>query len=73
MEIHTPVMPQIIGRISTAATSNTSVRKNEISAEVSPSFSAVKKPEPNTAKPMNKKDSAKMRKPDTVSCISSLS
>ena len=43
--LHTPSTPQIMGRMSTAATWKTSVRAKEMRAEVSPSFRAVKKEE----------------------------
>ena len=46
MEYHTPSMPITSGSSNTAATWNTSVRRNEMSAEVSPSLSAVKNPDP---------------------------
>ena len=46
VENHTPSMPQTSGNVSTAATSNTTVRRNEIAAEVTPSLSAVKNDEP---------------------------
>lgn len=42
MDIQMPSMSQMVGKSSTAATWNTSVRKNEMAAEVSPSLSAVK-------------------------------
>ena len=42
---------QMSGKRSTAAIWNTSVRKNEMSAEVSPSPSAVKNDEPKIEKP----------------------
>lgn len=49
MDIQMPSMSQMVGKSSTAATWNTSVRKNEMAAEVSPSLSAVKKLEPYIA------------------------
>ena len=52
------------------ATWNTKVRRKEMMAEVTPSLRAVKKPDPKMAKPMNRKDKAKMRKPFTVSSSS---
>lgn len=41
-----PSIPKIMGKISTAATWNSRLLKNEIRAEVSPSFNAVKKDDP---------------------------
>ena len=46
-----PSKPQSSGNVSTAATSNTSVRSTEITAEISPLLSAVKNDEANIAKP----------------------
>ena len=51
-----PSSPHSSGKISTVATWNTIVRKNEISAEVSPSLSAVKNAEPSTAVPESRKE-----------------
>lgn len=53
-----PSSCQISGRRSTAKTWNTSVREEEISAEVRPSLRAVKKPEPKMAKPEKRKEKA---------------
>ena len=55
-----PSSCQISGSSSTAATWNTSVRKNDISAEVSPSFSAVKNEEPKIEKPENRNENEKI-------------
>ena len=55
----------------TAAHWNTSVRRKEIRAEVSPSFSAVKKEEPKMAKPENRKATEKMAKAWAVMSSSS--
>ena len=44
-----------------------------MTAEVIPSFSAVKNPEAKIAKPIKPKDSPKIRKPETVSSINSMS
>ena len=55
IEYQMPSIPQINGRIITAALSNNSVRRNEISAEVNPSFSAVKNAEPKMEIPANRK------------------
>ena len=41
-----PSNPRISGSSMTAANWNTSVRRNEISAEIKPLFNAVKKDEP---------------------------
>ena len=49
-----PFMPRIIGRISTAATWNTRVRRKEIAADIPPLLSAVKKDEPKILKPLNR-------------------
>ena len=68
-ENQSPFTPKNSGRMRIAPSSKTSVRRNEIIAEVTPSFSAVKKPEPKIANPIKKKDSPKMRKPDSVNCI----
>lgn len=62
MESQIPVSPQKTGKIKTAEIWNTKVRRKEISAEVNPSFNAVKKEEPNMAKPENKKEKEKMAK-----------
>ena len=56
MESQIPVSCQISGMIKTNATWNTSVRKNEISADVSPSFSAVKKEEPKIGIPQSRNE-----------------
>ena len=45
-ELHMPLIPNIPGSSKTAEHSNTRVRKKAISAEVSPSFKAVKNDEP---------------------------
>ena len=57
------------GSSITAVIRNTGVRKKEIIAKVTPSFSAVKKEEPYMAHPMQIKDSANTRKPETVSSV----
>lgn len=57
-ESQMPSMPNSIGSTMTAATWNTSVRKNEMSAETSPLLSAVKNAEAYMANPMNKKHRA---------------
>ncbi len=45
IESQIPAIPSKTGISSTAATRNTSVLKNDITAEVTPSLRAVKKPE----------------------------
>lgn len=70
MDIQIPSMPQKDGKTSTAAHSNTSVRRKEIRAEVSPSPRAVKKDEPKIEKPEHKNEQEKKRNPRTVSSIS---
>ena len=62
MEIQIPSIPQISGKISTAAAWNTRVRRKEMRAEIRPLFSAVKKPEPNMAKPAKRKEKEKILK-----------
>ena len=54
IDAHTPSISQISGKSITAAVWNTIVLINEISAEVSPSLSAVKNPESKIANPINK-------------------
>lgn len=56
MDIHMPSIPHSRGRIRTAAAWNSSVLKNEINADVSPSFNDVKKDEPKIAVPANRKE-----------------
>ena len=62
-EYHIPSMPQIIGNSKTAEIWKTRVRKNEIKAEVRPSFSAVKNDEPKMAMPANKNENENITKP----------
>ena len=57
-ESQMPSMPNSIGSTMTAATWNTSVRRNEMSAETSPLLSAVKNAEAYMANPMNRKHRA---------------
>ena len=54
----TPSKPQIRGNSKTPATCNTSVLINDITAEISPLFSAVKNDELYIANPMNRKQNA---------------
>lgn len=68
-----PSSPQIKGRVRTAAHWNTMVRKRAISAEVSPSPSAVNREEPKMAKPDTKKEKEKIVKACTVIAMSSTS
>ena len=65
-----PSIPKIKGRSKIAIIWKTNVRRKEITAEVRPSLRAVKKPEPKIVNPMNRKDKAKIRNPDTVRFIS---
>ena len=51
-----PSSSQMSGKMSTAAIWNTSVRKNEMSAEVSPSPSAVKNDEPKIENPESRNE-----------------
>lgn len=57
-ESQMPSMPNSIGSTMTAATWNTSVRRNEMTAETSPLLSAVKNAEAYMANPMNRKHRA---------------
>ena len=54
---------QIMGSRITAPNWNTRVRRKEIIAEVTPSFSAVKKPEAKMAYPIKGNDTAKIVNP----------
>ena len=69
-EIQMPSICQIMGKISTAPSWNTSVRRNEIMAEVRPALSAEKKLEVRMANPINSYDTEKIRIPRTVISIS---
>ena len=60
MESQIPSSFQIIGSSSTAATWNTSVLRNEINADVSPSFNAVKNEEPKIENPENRNENEKI-------------
>ena len=71
VEAQMPSSSQTMGRSVTARHWNTSVRRKEIRAEVSPSFRAVKKDEPKIAIPENKKEKEKMAKARTVMASSS--
>ena len=66
IENQMPSSPQSCGKISSAATWNTSVRKKEISAEVRPSPSAVKKDEPKMEKPESRNENEKIANACTV-------
>ena len=59
-ESHTPSIFINMGRSSTARVWNTRVRRNEISAEISPLLSAVKKDEPKMLMPLNKNENEKI-------------
>ena len=66
-------MPNISGRIITAAIWNSSVLENEIAAETKPLLSAVKKDDAKILKPEIKKDIENSLKPLQVKSKSSLS
>ena len=53
-----PSIPKNPGRIKTAATWNTTVRRKDIAADTGPLLSAVKKDELKILKPHKKKDAA---------------
>ena len=53
-----PSMSNSTGRTRTQQVWKSSVRRKEISADVSPSFRAVKKEEPKMAKPAKRKEKA---------------
>lgn len=63
IEAHIPSVPQISGIIITARIWKTRVLRNEIIAEVSPSFKAVKNDEPNIAIPAKRNEKQKNIKP----------
>ena len=63
MENHTPSIPQILGRTIIAMLWKTKVLKNAISAEVNPSFKAVKNAEVNIPNPEKIKQSANILNP----------
>ena len=63
---HIPLVSHIRGSINIAASWNTNVLKKDMTAEVTPSFSAVKKDEPYMAKPENKKEKENITKPSKV-------
>ena len=58
MDSQMPSTSQNSGKISTAADWNTNVLKNDIEAETSPLFSAVKNAEAKMANPENRNDNA---------------
>lgn len=58
IEYHIPAVPMNNGIMSTAELSKTSVRIKDITAEVRPSLSAVKKAEPKIEKPASKNEKA---------------
>ena len=60
MENQMPSIPQISGKINTAADCNTSVLRKEIKAEMGPLLRAVKKDEPKIPIPQNKNDAEKI-------------
>ena len=53
-----PLSPKIIGRINIAPSSKISVLMNEMIADITPLFSAVKKEDPKILNPHNKNDTA---------------
>lgn len=55
-----PSIPRNTGKIKTAAIWHTSVRKNEINAEINPLFSAVKKDEPKIGTPAKRNEKEKI-------------
>ena len=59
---HIESPPITAGRISTARSWNTRVRRNEIVAEIRPLLSAVKNPEAKIFSPAKRKDGAKSLK-----------
>ena len=61
-----PFNPQIMGKIMTAATWITSVRRKAMAADVSPSLRAVKNEEPKIANPENRNETENMEKACTV-------
>ena len=65
-EHHIPVSPHAIGKSITAATWNTSVREKDTIAEISPLLRAVKNDDVKMLKPINMKDTEKMRMPSVV-------
>ena len=56
IEYQIPSICKNTGRISTAAIWNTSVRRNEIAAEISPLLSAVKNDEPKIENPAKRNE-----------------
>lgn len=60
MDSQIPSISQKIGNKITAAIWKTRVRINDITADVKPSFNAVKKEEPNTEKPDSRKENEKI-------------
>lgn len=73
IENHIPSIPQNKGNIKTAAIWNKSERRNDMSADVRPSLSAVKNDEPNIAKPANMNVNEYIKNPRKVKFISSVS
>ena len=67
------VRPMRAGSTRTTAVWSTSVRRNEITAETKPSFSAVKKPELKMLKPVSRNESEYKRKPRQVIASSAAS
>lgn len=66
MVIQTPDTPMIFGRISMKTTTRIKERSEEISAEIKPFPRAVKNPERNTFKPINRNTGLNNFKPSHV-------
>ncbi len=62
MDTQIPSLPINNGRIKTAATWNTSVRRNDMIADTGPLFRAVKKDEVQIPKPENRKENEYTKK-----------
>lgn len=62
-----PTMPRKCGRIRSESTIKTSVRRKEMMADTRPFERAVKKPEEAILIPLNRKFTAKIRKPASAS------
>ena len=73
MESQTPFSPQASGNTQTKIIWNTSVRKNDTIADVTPSFKAVKNPDEKIQKPLKAKDQPYSLKPWVVISNNSLS
>ena len=67
----TPLTPKNNGNSSSIQVWNTSVRRKEITAEITPFPNAVKNADPKILNPESKKDNAYLRNPPPVSSHSS--